>query len=300
MQLYYTDGFVLPLPEGHRFPMSRYALLRERLLERRIVTPGQLSVPPAATDEQLLRVHCPEYLGRVVSGQLAADEQRRIGFPWTEEMVERSRRSVGATIAASRSAMTDRAGVNLAGGTHHAFRDRGAGYCVFNDVAVAIHDLLAAGRIRRAVVIDCDVHQGNGTAALFANHPNVTTVSLHARKAFPARKEISDIDVVLEPGTPDETYHKLLTQTLTEVETRGPFDVVFYLAGADPFEGDTLGGLALTKPGLAQRDRLVFETCRRNGWPTVLTMAGGYARDVRDIVDIQCETIRLATEYFAE
>jgi acetoin utilization deacetylase AcuC-like enzyme len=293
-RVFYTDEFVLPLPEGHRFPMARYRLLRERLIERGIVSLDDLAVPPAATDDELRLVHDAGYVARVTSGTLADDEQRRIGFPWSPKMVERSRRSVGATIAAARIALVDGLGINLAGGTHHAAVDRGGGYCVFNDVAVAIRVLQRDRALTRAVVIDADVHHGDGTASIFAGDPTVFTFSIHARKAYPSRKPPSSLDVALEPGADDATYLDALSNALARVAASGPFDMAFYLAGADPFAGDTLGGLALTKTGLAERDRRVLQVCRGLGWPIVITMAGGYAADINDIVDIQCETVRLA------
>lgn len=293
-RVFYTDEFVLPLPEGHRFPMARYRLLRERLQSTGVVSAEELAVPPAASDDELRLVHDAAYVHRVVTGTLSDDEQRRIGFPWSARMVERSRRSVGATIAAARVAWDGGVGVNLAGGTHHARIDRGAGYCVFNDVAVAIRVLQREGRLRTAVVIDCDVHHGDGTAAIFGGDSDVFTFSIHARKAFPSRKPPSRLDVALEPGADDAAYLTALDEALTVVERAGPFDMAFYLAGADPFLGDTLGGLAVTKAGLAQRDRRVFAVCRERHWPVTVTMAGGYAVDVGDIVDIQCETVRQA------
>lgn len=298
MKLFYTDVFVLPLPEGHRFPMRRYSLLREVLLQRGVVSADQLEIPDAANEEQLRRVHTDDYVRRVFEGELSADEQRRIGFPWSPQMVERSRRSVGATIAATAAALRCGIGVNLAGGTHHAFPDRGAGYCVFNDVAVAFRTHQHEGRVRRAVVIDGDVHQGDGTAAIFRDDPTVFTASLHAKKAFPARKQKSDLDVELDPGADDATYLDGLARLLDGIPGDVSFDVAYYLAGADPYEGDTLGGLKVSKAGLIERDRRVFEFCRNRGWPVVVTMAGGYAADYRDVVEIQAATIGAAREFF--
>lgn len=296
MQVFYTDQFVLPLPDGHRFPMRRYSLLRETLQERGIVPRERFHVPAAATDDQLRLVHTAAYVERVRTGDLSEDEQRRIGFPWSPQMVERSRRSVGATISAGRAALGERVAVNLAGGTHHAFTDRGSGYCVFNDVAVAIRVLQSEQRVRRCVVIDLDVHHGDGTAAIFAEAPDVFTVSLFARKAFPSRKPPGSLDVPLEPGTRDAEYLAALDAAFRVVEAEARFDIVFYLAGADPFEKDLLGGLALTKAGLVERDRRVFRFARRHSLPVAISMAGGYASDVRDIVDIQARTVELARE----
>jgi acetoin utilization deacetylase AcuC-like enzyme len=222
--------------------------------------------------------------------------QRRIGFPWSPMMVERSRRSVGATLAAARNVLGMSAGVSasLAGGTHHAFRDRGEGFCVFNDVAVAAAVLRRDAAIARAVVVDCDVHQGNGTAAIFRGEPAVFTFSLHGEKNFPFRKEVSDLDVTFADGAGDDEYLAALAAHLPRVlDSHGP-DIVFYLAGADPYEGDRLGRLKLSIEGLQARDRFVFDTCRDRGVPIALTMSGGYAPDVDAIVTIHCNTIREA------
>ncbi|MEQ9406914.1 MAG: histone deacetylase [Fuerstiella sp.] len=300
MKLFHTDLFVLPLPVGHRFPMQRYRLLRERLEQSGLFADEELSVPPAATDDQLRLVHTEDWVRRVSSGDLTRDELRRIGFPWSQQMAERSRRSTGATITAARCALEDRVAANLAGGTHHAFADRGAGYCVFNDVAVAVRTLQRETRIEQALIIDADVHQGDGTAAIFSNDPQVRTFSLHAKKAFPARKQQSDLDIELPPGSTDEEYLAKLTQGLDWASVQPPPDIVFYLAGADPFELDTLGGLAVTKRGLRQRDLLVFQFCVDHALPLVITLAGGYAPDIRDIVDIQFHTIVLAKQMLSE
>ncbi len=306
MDIFHTDLFVLPLPSGHRFPMIRYRLLRERLQSCGIFLEQQFLIPPAATDDQLQLVHTEDWVRRVTAGQLSADEQRRIGFPWSLQMVERSRRSVGATISAARSALRDGCAANLAGGTHHAFADRGAGYCVFNDVAVAVRTLQNEGMIRSALIVDGDVHQGDGTACIFQQDSTVCTFSLHAMKAFPARKQKSDVDIQLPPGASDEDYLAAWDEGLVQVldqYTDGHFtvpDLVFYLAGADPFVGDTLGGLAVSKAGLEQRDRQLFALCMMRRWPVVLTMAGGYAEQISDIVDIQFRTIVLAEQILSQ
>lgn len=297
MKAFYCDHFVLPLPASHRFPMAKYQLLRERLAVEGIVRPDQFIVPEAASVEQLRMAHTPAYIEAVLTGTLAPEAQRRIGFPWSLAMVERSRRSVGATIAAARAAIAEGTAVNLAGGTHHAFADRGEGYCVFNDVAVAAAVLLDEGLRTRVLVADCDVHQGNGTAAIFANEPRVFTFSIHGEKNFPFRKERSDLDVELPDRTPDAEYLDALDRHLLLALERHRPDMVFYLAGADPFEGDRLGRLALTIAGLAERDRLVFDTCRHFGLPVATSMAGGYAEHVDDIVTIHTNTVREAARH---
>lgn len=276
--------------------MQRYRLLRERLETCGLFSPEQMCVPPAATDDQLALVHTTEWIRKVASGNMSADELRRIGFPWSEQMAERSRRSTGATVAASRCALEDGVAANLAGGTHHSFADRGAGYCVFNDVAVAARTMQQEGRIKTAIVIDGDVHQGDGTALIFCNDPSVTTFSLHAKKAFPARKQSSNLDIELAPDCDTETYLQELTRGLNWVSQQPKPDVVYYLAGADPYEKDKLGGLKVSKEGLKRRDQMVFDFCAHHSLPLVITLAGGYAEDVNDIVDIQFQTITLAKE----
>lgn len=299
MRLFYTDHFELPLPEGHRFPMSKYRLLRERVVQSSTHRKDVLLVPEAATEAQLVQAHDPSYVARVFAGSLSSSEIRRIGFPWSEKMAERSRRSTGATIAAARAALIDGISANLAGGTHHAGPDWGEGYCVFNDAAVALRSLRTEGLIRRAVVIDCDVHQGNGTAAILAGDQDLLTYSIHGDKNFPLRKSPSTWDVPIHDGATDEEYLTILEETLAQVFEAGPFDLAIYLAGADPFEGDRLGRLSVTKKGLQRRDRLVLENCLRRSIPVAIAMAGGYAPDVSDIVDIHAATLAIASEWQA-
>ncbi len=276
--------------------MAKYRLLRQRLLTGDWAASCELLEPEAATDGQLCLAHSEDYVQRVVSGRLTDREVRRIGFPWSPAMVERSRRSVGATIAAGWVALVEGFGVNLAGGTHHANHDSGEGFCVFNDVAVAARTLQHEGRVQRALVIDTDVHQGNGTASIFADDPSVFTFSIHGAKNFPLRKHPGDLDIALPDGSDDAFYLEALDAALDRIFDLGTFDVVFYLAGADPFEGDRLGRMQLTKHGLQQRDRSVLERCRRAGWPVAIAMAGGYARQIEDIVDIHTATIRIAMD----
>lgn len=295
VKAFYSDTFVLPLPDGHRFPMAKYSRLRARILAEQIVPPGDLLVPAPASRDELTLAHDETYVDAVTTGALSPEAQRRIGFPWSPAMVERSRRSVGATIAAARTALEGATvSANLAGGTHHAFRDRGEGYCVFNDVAVAARVLRREGRLNRATVVDCDVHQGNGTAAIFRDDASVFTMSLHGENNFPFRKEVSDLDLTFPDGTGDEAYLSALEAALPAVLDRTAPDIVFYLAGADPYEGDRLGRLALTLEGLRQRDRFVFEQCRHRRIPVAVAMSGGYAPEVDAIVSIHVNTIREA------
>lgn len=299
MKAFYCDQFVLPLPEGHRFPMEKYRLLRERVLASGLVRPEDLIVPPAATDEEILRVHDPDYLRRVQAGELERAEVRRIGFPWSPAMVERSRRSAGGTILACREALRNGAAVNLAGGTHHAFRDRGEGFCVFNDAAIAARSLQAGSLVRRVVIVDTDVHQGNGTAAIFADDPSVFTFSIHGRNNFPFHKEKSDLDVELEDGTSDEAYLAALSGGLDRALAAAGADLAIFVSGADAHEGDRLGRLQVSRAGLLARDRLVFERCGRAGLPVAVVMAGGYGRDVNETVEVHLQTVTEAKRYWS-
>ena len=290
MQIFYSDIFTLPLPDGHRFPMAKYALLKERVARSGIVPAEAIRVPPAATDEEITRAHDADYLRRVVQGELTEKELRRIGFPWSPTLVQRSRQTVGGTLAACRAALEDGVSVNLAGGTHHAYRDHGQGFCVFNDAVVAARAMQAEYRVQHVLIVDCDVHQGNGTAAITAGDPSIFTFSIHGAKNFPFHKEHSDLDIALEDGTGDDAYLDALRWGLSRLPWTET-ELVIYLAGADPFEGDTLGRLALTKDGLARRDQLVFDTCTAAGLPVAVVMAGGYARQIDDIVDIHFRTV---------
>ena len=291
MKLFYADHFVLPLPTGHRFPMEKYARLRERLMAGGDFTPGDLHVPDAASDTEILRAHDAGYLQRVIRGSLAPAEVRRIGFPWSEAMVERSRRSAGATLAACRAALADGCAANLAGGTHHAFRDRGEGFCVFNDAAIAALAMRAEGRVRRVAIVDCDVHQGDGTATILAHEPDIFTCSLHGAKNFPFRKQASDLDIELPDDTGDAAYLAALDSALDTVFTRARPELVIYLAGADPYAGDRLGRLALSIDGLRARDERVLGACRAADVPVAVAMAGGYAQPIDDTVTIHFNTI---------
>ena len=294
MNLFYSDVFVLPLPSHHRFPMGKYARLRDRLLAGGDFAPGDFDVPAAVTDAEITRVHCAGYLRKVASGALSEAEQKAIGFPWSERMVERSRRSSGATLAAAREAFTRGWSANLAGGTHHAHRDRGEGFCVFNDSAIAARAMQAEAGLSRVAVVDCDVHQGNGTASIFAGDDSVFTFSIHGARNFPFAKATSDLDIELADGTGDDEYLWHLERGLDETLERSRPQLVFYLAGADPYEDDRLGRLKLTKNGLARRDEQVLATLAARGIPVAIAMAGGYARDIEDSVEIHANTIATA------
>jgi acetoin utilization deacetylase AcuC-like enzyme len=292
MKAFYCDHFVLPLPDGHRFPMLKYARLRELLeVDGRL----ELLVPDAASDGDLLRVHTEDYLAQVVSGALPREVQRRIGFPWSPELVERSRRSVGGTIAAARAALAEGVAANLAGGTHHAFPDRGEGFCVFNDAAVAIRAVQADGLARRVAVVDLDVHQGNGTAAVFAGDPTVLTLSVHGASNYPFRKEESDLDVALPDGTTDDDYLEAV-EAAVRVALQWAPELILYVAGADAFEGDALGRLAVSRAGMLRRDELVLDSAMAAGVPVAIAMAGGYAPEVDDIAGIHADTVSAAAD----
>ncbi|WP_300318476.1 histone deacetylase [Accumulibacter sp.] len=298
MKLFYTDVFVLPLPAGHRFPMAKYARLRERLQASGEFAASDFATPVAASREQLCRAHDARYVARVSAGELSAAEVRRIGFPWSREMVERSRRSAGATIAACRAALDDGCAVNLAGGTHHAHAAHGEGFCVFNDAAVAARVLLAEGLIERVAVVDCDVHQGNGTASICAGDAQIFTFSMHGARNFPFTKTASDLDIELPDGTEDADYLQQLAAALEQVFARGRPELVIYLAGADPFHDDRLGRLALSFDGLAARDAMVLTACRDRRVPVAVAMAGGYARQIDDTVRIHGRTVLTARRLF--
>jgi len=274
--------------------MGKYARLRDRLLAAGTFGADDFAVAEAATDEEILRVHDANYLRRVVTGTLDASEIRAIGFPWSERMVERSRRSSGATLAAARVALTRGWGANLAGGTHHAFRDRGEGFCVFNDSAIAARAMQAEAGLTRIAIVDCDVHQGNGTAAIFSGDASVFTFSIHGARNFPFRKEASDLDIELADGTGDDEYLWHLERGLDETLERARPQLAFYLAGADPFEDDRLGRLKLSKAGLRRRDEHVLGTLHGRGIPVAIAMAGGYARDIEDSVEIHANTLDVA------
>lgn len=301
MDAFYSDHFVLPLPDGHRFPMQKYAMLHAALQAQ--LPQIALHEAPTVTDAQLALVHSPHYIHTIATGENAAPYMREIGFPWSEKMAERARRSVGATVAAVQSALRQGLAANLAGGTHHAYADKGGGFCVFNDVAVAVRcaqrdAFTRAKEPLQVVVIDLDVHQGNGTAHIFREDPSVFTLSLHGEKNFPFRKEASDLDIGLPDGCTDEDYLMALDQALQIVAQRQVPGLVIYLAGADPFERDRLGRLKLTAEGLQARDERVFAWCRQRHVPVAFVMAGGYGVDIGETVHLQVNTYRVALGYW--
>jgi acetoin utilization deacetylase AcuC-like enzyme len=300
MQVFYATQFVLPLPPGHRFPMGKYQMLRDRLAAE--VPSVRLMQAEAATDGELALAHTPAYIQGITDGSVDPTILREIGFPWSPAMAERARRSVGATVSACRAAFAEGVAANIAGGTHHAMADRGGGFCVFNDAAVAARlmqaELGRRGRALRVAVIDLDVHQGNGTARIFRDDPTVFTLSLHGQKNFPFRKEAGDLDIDLPDGCGDDEYLQALELALAELERRFDPGLVIYLAGADPHEGDRLGRLKLTWDGLEARDRRVFEWAEARGVPLAFAMAGGYGRRMEDTVQVQVNTFRVAAGYW--
>jgi acetoin utilization deacetylase AcuC-like enzyme len=297
LKAFYSDHFVLPLPPGHRFPMRKYRMLHEAA--QAALPQLEFHEAPHTTDGVLALAHHPRYIERVAQGTLSEREQKAIGFPWTPLMVERSRRSAGATISACRAALQEGTAVNLAGGTHHAHADRGEGFCVFNDSAVAARLMQAERRVSRVAIVDLDVHQGNGTASILADDDSIFTLSLHAEHNFPFEKEKSDLDVALADGTGDDDYLAVLDGALEELARRFSPQLIIYLAGADPHEGDRLGRLKLSFEGLAQRDRAVFGFARRLGVPVAVAMAGGYGRNIETTVTVHLRTIEIASAFAA-
>ncbi|MBF5043627.1 histone deacetylase [Aggregicoccus sp. 17bor-14] len=298
MHVFSCDGYEVPLPEGHRFPMGKYRLLRERLLARGVLRPGELHPSEPVAREVLARVHTPGYLDALFEGRLSEAELRRLGFPWSEALLLRSRASVGGTLAAARAALQEGVAGNLAGGTHHAFPGHGEGYCVFNDIAVAIRALQAEGALERAVVVDLDVHQGNGTAAVFEGDARVFTFSMHGEHNFPFRKQRSSRDVGLPDGTGDADYLEALARHLPEVLEAAGAELLFYQAGVDALAEDALGRLSLSHAGLRERDRSVLEAAWHRGLPVVLTLGGGYAKPLDATLEAHVGTYEVARERY--
>lgn len=297
LSLWSSARYTFPLPDGHRFPVAKYALLRDRVLAEGLVQPEQVHDADAATDEMLLRVHTPEYVRGFRDGTLTEAAIRRLGFPWSPALVERSLRALAGTAAAARHALVHGVAMNLAGGTHHAFPAYGEGFCVFNDVAVSTRQLQAERAITRVAIIDLDVHQGNGTHAIFSDDTSVYTFSMHGGRNYPFNKVQGTLDVELADGTGDDEYLGLLAAALPRVLRDASADLVYYLAGADPHEGDRLGRLRLTFDGLRRRDMMVLEACREIGLPVVVTIAGGYGRDVQDTVQIHANTVEIVRQF---
>lgn len=297
LHLWTSARYTFPLPPDHRFPIAKYEALRRRVVANDPAS--NLHEPSRVEREALLCVHTAAYVDAFTAGTLSEAELRRLGFPWSPALVERSYRAVGGTVEAAFAALTHGVAMNLAGGTHHAFADHGEGFCVFNDVAVAIRALQHDDRIARAAIVDLDVHQGNGSNAIFAGDDSVYTFSMHGRRNYPFAKVPGSLDLELEDGTADDEYLSALDAALPRVIAESRADVIVYLAGADPHENDRLGRLRLTQAGLARRDVIVLQAAREVGIPVVITIAGGYGRDPETTVSIHAETARLAAEFVA-
>lgn len=295
MKAFYTDHFVLPLPSGHRFPMEKYSKLRNLVSDLAGV---ELLEAPAASDTQILYAHDPQYLINIIGGHLSASEQREIGFPWSEKMVERSRRSAGATVAACKTSLTEGVSVNLAGGTHHAYRDMGSGFCVFNDSAIAARALQKEMNPKlKVAIIDLDVHQGNGTASILQNDSSIFTLSIHGENNFPFKKEVSDLDYGLPDECDDQVYLQALTHCLDELDSRFKPDSLIFLAGADPHVDDRLGRLNISSEGMRLRDEAVLAYALDRNLPIALSMAGGYGKEIVSTVNIHFQTIKTALQF---
>lgn len=297
MQVFYSPRYYADIGQGHIFPIRKFELVRDRLLSEGTLHSDEIIEPSPATIEQALLVHTEDYISRLCSGELTTKELRRLGLPWSESLVNRSFYATGGTIAAAHAALIEGYGSNLAGGTHHSFANRGEGFCVLNDVAIAIRLLRKEGLIRRAAIVDCDVHQGNGTATIFAGDTDTFTFSIHGANNYPLFKTRSTLDVELPDGTADDAYLACLNSHLSTVFAFEP-EIVFYLAGADPYAGDKLGRLALTIDGLRERDLCVLRECYEREVPLVTVMSGGYGKDINDTIEIHCNTIRAVKEVF--
>jgi acetoin utilization deacetylase AcuC-like enzyme len=297
MQVFYTPRYYAEIGEGHVFPIRKFELVRDRLLAEGTLQPAEIVEPFPAPLEDVLLVHTEDYVTRLCNGQLTTKEIRRLGLPWSESLVRRSFYAVGGTQAATRAALAEGYSSNLAGGTHHSFSDRGEGFCVLNDVAIAIRAMRNRKNIRRAAIVDCDVHQGNGTATIFAGDHEMFTFSMHGANNYPLFKAQSSLDIELPDGTGDHEYLEALARHLPAVFAHDP-EIVFYLAGADPFVYDKLGRLSLSIDGLRERDRYVLHECYEREVPVVTVMSGGYGKDINDTIEIHCNTIRTVKNVF--
>ena len=297
MHVFYTPRYYADIGEGHVFPIRKFELVRDRLVAEGTLHPAEIHEPSPASVEDVLLVHTHDYISRLCSGNLTTKEIRRLGLPWSESLVRRSFYATGGTLAATHAALAEGCGSNLAGGTHHSFADRGEGFCVLNDVAVAIRAMRARKFFRRAAIVDCDVHQGNGTATIFAGDNDTFTFSIHGANNYPLFKAQSTLDVELPDGTSDNEYLSALAIHLPAVFRNDP-EIVFYLAGADPYAGDKLGRLSLSIEGLRERDAFVLRKCYEREVPIVTVMSGGYGKDINDTIEIHCNTIRTAKEVF--
>ena len=297
MQVFYTPRYYADIGPGHIFPIRKFELVRDKLLAEGTVEPTEIVEPSPAPLEDVLLVHTTDYVSRLCNGNLMPKEIRRLGLPWSESLVQRSFYAVGGTLAATRASLATGYSSNLAGGTHHSFSERGEGFCVLNDVAIAIRGMRARELFQRAAIVDCDVHQGNGTATIFTGDDDTFTFSIHGANNYPLFKARSTLDVELADGTSDAEYLDTLAKHLPSVFAADP-EIVFYLAGADPYKGDKLGRLALSIDGLRERDAYVVRECYDREVPIVTVMSGGYGKDINDTIEIHCNTIRTVKEIF--
>ena len=298
-RIYYSPYYYADIGEGHVFPIRKFELVRDKLLAEHTLDPGEILEPEPAAVEDLLLVHTEDYISRLQSGELTAKEVRKLGLPWSRSLVRRSLHAISGTIFAARHCLTSGIASNLAGGTHHAYPDRGEGFCVLNDVAVAIRVLQRDRLAERFLIVDLDVHQGDGTAFIFRDSPEVFTFSMHGAKNYPLFKQTSSLDIELPDKTGDDEYLATLDQAIERVRIHDP-DVIFYLAGADPYEKDKLGRLGVSIDGLRRRDEMVLRFAKEMGVPIVTTMSGGYAADIDDTVEIHCNTIRSVKTVFGD
>ena len=296
-QLFYSPYYYADIGEGHVFPIKKFELVRDVLLREGTLQLDEIVEPEPAKLEDLHLVHTEDYISRLVNGTLTTKEIRKLGLPWSESLVRRSFHAISGTIEATKTALVEGISSNLAGGTHHAYPDRGEGFCVLNDVAVAIRVLQRENLAKRFLIVDCDVHQGNGTAFIFKNDESVFTFSMHGAKNYPLHKEQSSLDLELPDKTSDAEFLETLSEALPRIFLHNP-DIIFYLGGADPFEKDKLGRLSLTIKGLRARDEMVLEFAKSKDVPIVTTMSGGYAADINDTVEIHANTIRAVKQIF--
>ncbi len=296
--LFYSPDYYADIGEDHVFPIKKFELARDILLNEGTLTKSEIHEPKPAKLADVYSIHTKDYITRLCNGTLTKSEVRRLGLPWSESLVRRSFLAVSGTINASRAALKNgKVSSNLAGGTHHAFADHGEGFCVLNDIAIAIRVLQKEQKARRFLIVDCDVHQGNGTAFIFKDDEEIFTFSMHGAKNFPLRKEVSNLDIELADKTGDEEFHEVLNEALHRIIGHDP-DLIFYLGGADPYEKDKLGRLSLTMEGLRKRDEIVLEFAKSEDIPIVTVMSGGYAKDINDTVEIHCNTIRAVKKVF--
>ncbi|MEL7532110.1 MAG: histone deacetylase [Bacteroidota bacterium] len=298
LKIFHSDRFVPKLPEGHRFPISKYQLIREQLLYEGTILESQLEECQAIEAEYVLAVHQADYWQRFVSLSFSDREVRRMGFPQSESLVDRSRRSCYGTFAAAKSALKYGIGMNIAGGTHHAYADHAEGFCLLNDIAISAHDLLKTGAVKKVLIVDLDVHQGNGSAVIFAEEARVFTFSMHGKDNYPLRKERSDLDIALPTRTQDNEYLNRLREQLPRLIERVKPDLIYFQSGVDVLESDKLGHLSLTRQGCKTRDRIVMEACAERQIPLVVAIGGGYSERLVDTVEAHANTFRLAAEIF--